>query len=259
MSLAVYLTIALLVTLAINSTLFLFAFYRQTDRLTDGAYAISFMSLVLFGLVSGDFSAGRLLVAGVVLLWALRLGGFLVYRILKTGKDKRFDAWRQNFWLLGRFWILQGVTAWVVLLPALMALYATTVTVSAVSVVGVIIWFAALSLEAVADVQKYRFNAQPRNRGKWIAEGVWSWSRHPNYFGEIFVWVGTYMIAFSSLSAVQRVVGLVSPLTIAGILLFATGVPILEKQADERWGTNEEYKRYKRRTSVLIPWPPQDH
>lgn len=257
MSLVSYLAVALAVTLVINIVLFLVAYKRQTDRLTDGAYAISFASMTLYALFSQPLVGRRPLIAGLVLLWALRLGGFLVYRIWKSGKDKRFDAWRSNFWLLGRFWVLQGITAWVVLLPTLFALHANTIKPSLLITLGVFIWGIGFSLESTADIQKYRFNANPKNAGQWIAEGVWRWSRHPNYFGEIMVWSGIYVATFSSLSGAQRLIGLVSPLFIAGILLFATGIPILEKQADERWGSNPAYREYKRRTSILIPRPPR--
>ena len=252
-----YLLSALLFSLGINIVLFLFAYKFKTDKLTDAAYALSFFVLAMFGLYSGELTAPRIIVTAMVSLWAFRLGGFLLYRISITGRDQRFDVWRNSFWLLGRFWVLQAITAWIVLLPVLLALDKADVSVTTLSVVGIIIWAVASVIETVADAQKFRFTQNSKNKGKWIAEGLWSWSRHPNYFGEILVWTGTYVAVFSTLTAPERLAGLVSPLFIAGVLLFATGIPILEKQADERWGKEKAYQDYKKRTSELLLLPPK--
>lgn len=233
------------------------AYRFKTDKLTDAAYALSFFVLAMFGLYSGELTTGRMLFAAMVSLWAVRLGGFLLYRIQKTGRDQRFDAWRNSFWLLGRFWVLQAITAWIVMLPVLLALSKVDVTLTVSSFVGIALWACALVIEAVADLQKFRFTQNPKNKGKWIAEGLWSWSRHPNYFGEILVWTGTYIAVFSSLIAPERIAGLASPLFITGILLFATGIPILEKQADQKWGKEKAYQEYKKRTSELLLLPPK--
>lgn len=251
-----YLLTPLFISLGINIALFLVAYRFKTDKLTDGAYALSFAVIAAVALLTGELTGARVLITSLVLLWALRLGAFLVYRIWKTGKDQRFDAWRNNFWLLGRFWVLQAITAWVVMLPALFVLSHNDISLTRLSYIGLAIWAGGLSIEAVADIQKYNFNAQSKNKGKWIAQGLWSWSRHPNYFGEISVWTGTYLVAFASMTGLERLIGLISPLFIAGLLLFVSGIPILEKQADERWGKDANYQAYKRATSILIPRPP---
>jgi len=252
-----YLISPLIFTLVLNITLFLVAYKLKTDKLTDGAYALSFAAISLFALLTGDINGYRLLISGLSVIWAIRLGGFLVYRIWKTGKDQRFDAWRDNFWLLGRFWVLQGLTAWVVMLPSLFALAHDDARLMAVSVFALLVWAAALLIETIADWQKYRFNQDPKNKGKWIATGLWSWSRHPNYFGEILIWSSVYIAVFPVMTLPERLVGLISPLFIAAVLLFATGIPILEKSADHRWGKDKAYQDYKRRTSILIPLPPR--
>lgn len=254
---SMYLLSALAFSLIINITLFLIAFRFKTDKLTDAAYALSFFVLTMFGLYSGELTFSRIIVAAMASLWAFRLGGFLLYRISVTGRDQRFDAWRDNFWLLGRFWVLQAVIAWVVLLPILLAFNKTDIDLTAVSMVGIALWAFALVVETVADAQKFRFTQNPKNKGQWIAEGLWSWSRHPNYFGEILVWVGIYITVYSTLTNPERLAGLASPLSIAGVLLFATGVPILEKQADKKWGQNKAYQEYKKRTSELLLLPPK--
>lgn len=251
-----YLISPLLFSLLFNVTLFLIAFRFKTDKLTDGAYAVSFAVISLFALLNGELIGSRILISALSAIWAARLGGFLVYRIWKTGKDQRFDEWRNNFWLLGRFWVLQSIVAWVVMLPSLFALSKNTLSLSTFSYVMLAIWLGALLIEAVADLQKYRFNTDSRNKNKWIAEGLWSWSRHPNYFGEIMMWASIYLALIPAMTSTERIIGLASPVLIMTVLLFGTGIPILEKSADKRWGKDKEYQAYKRRTSILIPVPP---
>ncbi len=116
-------------------------------------------------------------------------------------------------------------------------------------------WTVGLIIETIADVQKIQFKNNPANKGKWIESGIWRYSRHPNYFGEIVVWIGVYIVAATSLPFVQAAIGLISPLFIIVLLLFVSGIPILEKSADKRWGNDPAYKKYKKRTSLLIPLP----
>jgi len=120
---------------------------------------------------------------------------------------------------------------------------------------GTAIWALGLAVEAIADLQKSRFRALPANRGRFIATGLWAWSRHPNYFGEIVLWIGVALVALPVLRGWQLVT-LISPLFVAVLLTRISGVPILERRADETWGGQDEYEAYKRRTPVLIPRPP---
>ena len=122
--------------------------------------------------------------------------------------------------------------------------------------IGALVWIFGFAIEAAADAQKNQFRADPENRGKFIDTGLWSWSRHPNYFGEIVLWVGVAIIALPVLRGWQWVT-LISPVFVALLLTRISGVPILEKRADEKWGGQEDYETYKERTPVLIPRPPQ--
>lgn len=248
------LMITLGVSLLLNIVLFLIAFRFQTDRLTDASYAITFITLACYGLLAGADTAKVVLVC-MITLWALRLGGFLLYRIWHTGVDHRFDEVRNNFFSFAKFWVAQGISVWVILLPALMALLSDSMTFTAVSFAGVLIWATGLLIEATADWQKYQFSQKPTNKNKWIETGIWRYSRHPNYFGEILVWIGVYLFVVSSLTPLQALIGLVSPLFIMCLLLFVSGIPILEKSADKRWGDNKKYREYKQQTSILLPLP----
>lgn len=224
----------LALALGINFALFLIAFARQSDKLTDFAYSISFVSIIIMTLIFADNIYPTLTIAACFVgLWAIRLGVFLVARIRKKGKDSRFDDMRSNFIRFLKFWLLQAVVAWVLLLPFLFAASRTT-SLQLMTFVGLAIALIGLAVESVADIQKFQFNEDNKNKGKWIQSGLWSLSRHPNYFGEVTVWIGLYVALLPALSPTQRIIGLLSPLTIYLILRYVSGIPILEKSADHR-------------------------
>ncbi len=252
---ASYLIGALGFSLLINILMFLVAFKLQTDKFTDISYSLSFIILVIYGLSTCHATGFHLLIVSLVTIWALRLGSFLLYRVWKKGKDARFDDMRTSFWQFGRFWVLQGLAVWVILIPALLALHYHFAHLTNLSIFGVVVWLIGLVIEAIADWQKYKFSTSPKNKGKWIESGLWKYSRHPNYLGEMKVWSGVYLVAFSSLTPRAQLVGLVSPLFIIVLLLFVSGIPILEKNADKKWGSDKGYKAYKARTSVLFLLP----
>lgn len=251
------LPIFLIASLAINIGMFMVAYPLQTDKLTDISYAASFVILSLFGLFTYEVTPLTLLVAGMVCIWAARLGTFLLIRIRKTGTDSRFDAMRGDPWKFGKFWLAQGLSVWVILLAAEMLFYNHTAVFTTVSGVGAVIWLVGLLIESVADWQKFRFTQNPANKGHWIDEGLWHFSRHPNYLGEMLVWIGLYLVVMPNLTAFEAVVASLSPLYIICLLLFVSGVPPLEKLADERWGKDKAYQAYKKRTSILFLWPPR--
>jgi len=112
-------------------------------------------------------------------------------------------------------------------------------------------------LESVADLQKFQFMQNKKNKDKWIGSGLWKYSRHPNYFGEILVWFGIYVFVVSGLEGIAQLLSVISPIFIMFLLLFVSGVPLLEKSADARWGRDKKYQQYKNSTSVIIPLPPK--
>ncbi|MEO5950598.1 MAG: DUF1295 domain-containing protein [Candidatus Saccharimonadales bacterium] len=248
------LIISLIIVIVINAGLFGVAYTRQSDKLTDFSYALSFIVVAIAALLlSSQRSALLTVTVGMVIVWALRLGIFLVYRIRKTGKDARFDGIREDFFKFLKFWLGQGIVAWLLLLPILF-LAKENGEWSTLSFVGIAIWLLGLIVEGFADLQKYQFSQNPANKGKWIANGVWHYSRHPNYFGEICVWIGVYITVVSSLSGIEQIIGLVSPLMIFITLRFISGVPPLEESAEKRWGTDPKFQLYKKRTNLLIPF-----
>jgi steroid 5-alpha reductase family enzyme len=155
-------------------------------------------------------------------------------------------------------WSIQGL--WVTFSLAAALAVITSVeraTLDLFAVIGVLVWIIGFSIEVIADRQKSQFRADPSNEGKFINSGLWSWSRHPNYFGEIVLWIGVAIIALPVLQGWQWVT-MISPVFITLLLTRISGVPMLEKRADEKWGGQEDYEEYKKNTSVLIPLPPSN-
>lgn len=249
------------IALGINIVGFLIAFKLQSDKLTDASYALTFVTVVLFALIRADrLEFEHYVVSAVVFLWAARLGSYLLMRVLKFGKDNRFDEMRKSFWLFGRFWVLQGITVPIVLLPVEMFFVGDLArnSIVPVFVAGVAISLFGLLFEAVADLQKFKFITQKPRPKVWIETGLWKYSRHPNYFGEILVWYGLFVAATASIEPLNQVLlSALGPLFIAGLLMFGSGIPILEKAADKKWGKQKKYQEYKARTSILVPLPPK--
>ena len=248
------LVVGLVVSLVINLAMFLVAFRLQSDKLTDISYAATFVTIAVWSFIVSEKSWFHIVLLAMVSVWALRLGGFLLYRVIRNGKDSRFDGMRESFFGFGKFWVAQALTVWVVMIPSIFAFDASA-SWTWVSFVGLAVWLVGFVCESVADFQKQAFSNNPANKNSWIHSGIWQYSRHPNYFGEILVWVGVYLYVVASLTPLQAVIGLISPAVIITLLLFVSGIPILEKSADKRWGKIPEYREYKARTSILVPLP----
>jgi len=233
---------------------FIPAYLLQTEKFFDLTGSLTYMIVTILAALLGPVLDGRsILLATLVVVWAARLGTFLYRRVQKAGMDARFDDLKPS---LARFlltWTLQGL--WVAFtLAAALAAITTSVRkgLGAFALVGALIWALGFAFEVIADDQKRRFKADPANKGRFIQSGLWSRSRHPNYFGEIVLWVGVAVIALPVLQGWQWIT-LLSPLFVTLLLTRISGVPMLEARADERWGGQEDYEDYKTRTPVLIP------
>jgi steroid 5-alpha reductase family enzyme len=232
---------------------------HRTERFYDLTGSVTYLLVVWSALIlTAEYDPRSLLLATLVSVWTLRLGLFLFRRIQADGGDSRFDEIKTE---PGRFlvaWTLQGLWVFLTASAALAAITAGyDVRLGALDGIGAAIWAIGFGIESIADSQKRRFRGDPDNEGRFISEGLWSWSRHPNYFGEIVLWIGVAVIAASTLEG-WRWVTLVSPLFVIVLLTRISGIPLLERRADKRWGGEESYERYKARTSVLIPVPPGD-
>lgn len=237
---------------------FIAAYLLQTEKFYDLTGSITYISVTVLAVWLSPAVDGRsILLLTLVVIWAGRLGTFLFRRILKAGKDARFDDIKVSFVRFLNTWTLQALWVTLTLAAALAAITTTTRReLGLFAIIGALIWVLGFAIEATADAQKNRFRADPENKGKFIDTGLWSWSRHPNYFGEIVLWVGVAIITLPVLRGWQWVT-LISPLFVALLLTRVSGVPILEKRSDEKWGGQEDYEAYKERTPVLIPRPPK--
>ncbi len=237
---------------------FIPAYALQNERFFDLTGSITYISVTVIAVLLSPVVDGRsILLLALVLIWAGRLGTFLFRRIQKAGKDARFDAIKPSFVRFLNTWTLQALWVTFTLAAALAAITTSTrKELGVFALIGFLVWALGFATEATADAQKSRFRANPENKGKFIHTGLWAWSRHPNYFGEIVIWIGVAIIALPILRGWQWVT-LISPVFVTLLLTRVSGVPMLEKRADEKWGGQEDYEAYKARTSVLIPWPPQ--
>lgn len=237
---------------------FLPSYAFQTEHYFDLTGALSFISAILvanwFAPTVGLSSNPRAsLLSFMVLAWALRLGVFLFMRVKRSGEDRRFRQIKTRFlrflftWTLGGLWVL---------LTAAAALAAITserqIPLGLGGYIGGAIWCLGFLFEAVADRQKSAFKANGQNKDRFIATGLWSISRHPNYFGEISLWIGVAIIAAPVLQGWQ-IMTLISPVFVIFLLCRVSGIPLLEAQAEEKWGTDPAYRRYVKTTAVLIP------
>lgn len=241
---------------AVQWIAFVPAFLRQTERFYDLVGSLTYVTVTGFAMAASCSQDARSLVLGLlVVVWASRLGTFLFRRVRAQGGDSRFENIKRSASRFFLAWTLQGLWVFLTLSAALTAI-TTRVPPSfgVCDVAGVAIWLSGFCFEVIADRQKTRFRS--KNPGRFVHDGLWAWSRHPNYFGEIVLWIGIFVMASSTLRGWQWVT-LISPLFVIVLLTRISGIPILEKQADERWGDLESYRRYKQSTPVLIPRPPR--
>ncbi|MDJ0663725.1 MAG: DUF1295 domain-containing protein [Acidimicrobiia bacterium] len=256
-SVAVFAVCALL-AYGINWVVFIPSNQLKTEHYFDLTGSITYVSVVVVALLlSDDLDARALIVGAMVTVWAARLGSFLFRRVRRDGRDGRFDEIKVNPLRFFMTWTLQGL--WVLLTLAAALAIITSIEredIGLVGAVGIAIWLAGFAIEVVSDRQKSAFKKNPDNKGRFITTGLWAWSRHPNYFGEIVLWIGVAVMAVPVLSG-WRWVMLISPIFVIVLLTRVSGVPMLERRGEERWGDDEAYRRYVDSTPVLVPRPPR--
>ncbi|KAL3640731.1 hypothetical protein CASFOL_015699 [Castilleja foliolosa] len=252
-----FLALTAIVTVAYQLFFFLITALLRFDKVTDFAGSTNFVILAVLTLVvKGTWNFRQVVLSILVLIWGLRLGVFLLMRIIHWGEDHRFDKMRNNLGKLAVFWVFQAMWVWSVSLPVTVVNASNRdPSIRAVDIIGWIMWALGLFIETTADQQKLNFKDSPENKGKWCDVGIWKYSRHPNYFGEILLWWGMFVAATPVLENAEWLV-VFGPIFITLLLLFLSGIPLLEKSADKKFKNVSAYRQYKKTTSPLILLPP---
>ena len=236
---------------------FLPAYIFQTEKFYDLTGSLTYLSVIWYSLISSSNHFANLNVANITIvllitLWAVRLGSFLFMRIHKDGEDKRFRTIKPSATQFFMTWTLQGLWVSLCSMCALTAISSDSgIVTNALFYLGLGLFIFGFGTEVIADKQKSAFRSIPENRDKFITTGLWAKSRHPNFFGEIVLWTGIAVMSFSSLTGLQYLT-LISPVFTYLLLVYVSGVRMLEAQADKKWGDDEEYIKYKTDTPVLI-------
>ena len=233
---------------------FIPAYAFKTERYYDLTGSLTYTSVMVIALLAVDSLTLRtVLLAALVIIWSLRLGLFLFSRISAAGGDSRFEQIKIAPLRFFKVWTLQAVWVTFTAAAALLAMTSNQqAPFGAITALGVLLWVLGFAIEVIADQQKSRFRSNPDNANAFISTGLWSFCRHPNYFGEIWLWVGIALIALPVLEG-WRVVGLLSPVFVALLLIRGSGIPLLERAAEEKWGSTEAYQQYKASTPRLFP------
>lgn len=243
---------------ALNWIVYVPSAFARTEHYFDLTGGLTYLSVTALAVTcSGPLHLRSMIVATMVCVWAVRLAGFLFLRVKHVGKDVRFDIVKTKpstflvWWTLQALWVLMTMAAALAIITG-----NQSVPMGWIGWTGVVVWMIGFAIEVVADAQKSAFKRDPKNQGSFIRTGLWSWSRHPNYFGEIVLWCGIALMAIPVLAGWQFVT-LISPLFVAFLLIKMSGVPLLEQKADERWGGQDAYESYKASTPVLVLRPPR--
>lgn len=241
---------------------FLVSIVRQRNDLADIAWGLGFVLVAivsqLFNDKPGDLS---ILAVALTTIWGLRLSAHILLRNRGKNEDFRYAKWRHEwgkyFYIRSYFqvFVLQGILLFLVSLPVIVTAGRSTATdLSVWAVAGVIAWLTGFFFESVGDLQLSQFVSNPKNKGKIMTKGLWKYTRHPNYFGEVTQWWGLWLIlCASTLPVSYKLLGLVGPATITFLILGVSGVPLLEK----KYAKNAEYKKYAARTSKFVPRDPK--
>ena len=238
--------------------IFIPSYAFQTEHYFDLTGSLSYITTVIVAMVlNPSLDIRDLIICAMILVWAVRLGSFLFWRIKKDGQDKRFIVMKTKFtwflltWTLGGLWVLVTMAAGLAALTS-----NTTVELGILGYVGIALWLFGFAVEVIADNQKTQFKKDLNNRDRFITSGLWSWSQHPNYFGEITLWLGLALFTYPVLSGWQLVT-LISPIFVYLLLTRLSGIPTLDRLAKEKWGSDSDYIAYVKATSKLMLFPPK--
>ena len=249
-------TVALIVFLYMT-LLFVLALVRKRNDIADVGWGLGFILVALCSLIlSGTATARKLLILALVVLWGVRLAIHVWMRNRGKQEDYRYKQWREDWgdrWIIHSYlqvFLLQGLFMLMVTFPVMIAMTYDQGALGILDWIGVAVWIIGFFFEAVGDYQLTLFIRDPANRGKLMQEGLWKYTRHPNYFGEVAQWWGVFLTV---LSVPNSWMGIIGPLTISFLILRVSGIPMLEKRS----ATKPGWEEYKRRTNAFFPWFPK--
>ena len=234
---------------------FIPSYLLQTEHYFDLTGALSYISTItLAAYLHPLLDLRGLIICVLISIWAVRLGSFLFMRIKRAGQDRRFIESKTRFWQFLYIWTMGGAWVFITMAAGLAAITSMTQRPLGIfAIAGVFLWLVGFSIEVVADRQKTKFRQLPENADHFITSGLWAYSRHPNYFGEILLWLGITVIALPTLVGWQYVT-LISPIFVALLLIKVSGVRLLEADAKDRWGSDPNYQYYVNNTPLLVPF-----
>jgi len=246
-------TFLLFLSLLIQILFFIPSYIFKTEKLYDLIGSSTYVVVVSFAYYSvSNKTITDTILFIFVLIWGIRLGTYLFKRIQRDNDDIRFEKAKKNFFWFLQYWMGQALWVSITSSAAVIAILKTeNNSLNIYVIVGVLIWIIGFSLEVIADLQKSKFKQIENTNKTFISKGLWSKSRHPNYFGEITLWIGIYIISVSSLSGIE-ILTVISPIFVYILLTRMSGINMLEKIADERYGHLDEYIEYKRNTPTLF-------
>lgn len=252
-----------LIDICIQWTGWVFACLMHTEKFYDLTGSSTFLLVV--SLCYNWHSRGhprQSIQTTAVIVWGVRLGAYLFLRILASGKDRRFDKTRDYPVRFFYAWTIQGVWVAMTLFPTLLCLMSgKQPALGNRDYIGWGMWLMGFLIETLADYQKTAFRNNPANQGKFIRSGLWSLSRHPNYFGEILLWFGLYVSASSTFTGYEYLTVL-CPTLVYLLITRVSGIPMLESYGLHKWGTLPEYRQYIKNTPLLVPfwhWSDQEN
>ena len=236
---------------------FIPSFYLKSEKYYDLFGGVSFISSIFLMLflkirITNDLSTREIILASCVLLWTIRLSFFLFQRVKRVGKDVRFDNLKFSFSKFLLAWMTQGLWVFICLLPILVVFSSPTSNDIMYLTLGGLLYFFGLLIEIIADYQKTIHNKLNNKKREFISSGLWSKSRHPNYFGEFLIWTGITIICFPVFSGFKYL-ALITPIFIYFLLNNISGVNLLEERAKEKWGKDPEYVKYLKTTPKFFP------
>jgi len=236
---------------------FVVSILKKRSDVADFAWGLGFVLLAWSSFfLQAEGSLRALIVNLLVTVWGLRLAWHIGKRLQRSDEDKRYKNWREDWgaWFLARSYLqifmLQGAFLFLIALPLIVINQAPSSSLTLIDLGGILIWMIGFFFESVGDWQLKKFVTNPANKGQIMRSGLWKYTRHPNYFGEVTMWWGIFLLA---ISVPQGWLTIIGPLTITYLIVFVSGVPLLEKKYQGR----SDFEAYKKSTSVFFPLPPR--